>query len=248
MSVQRKHSAARPGSGLLGTRGCVIRRHWSTGAAFTLIELLVVIAIIAILAALLLPALAHAKDSAKSIQCLNQMRQIGLATRLYADDNGDLFPRSQHSAAANRQQVWERAISAQLGGGSSDTTAWTNLVSKIYHCPADTAAIYVSYGLNAFFELEPPVVAMTWHRVSNIPKPSNTIVFTEIDGTSRTDHVMPEDWEQASDPWLNDIVTPFRHRQQSNYGYVDGHAARQKISTTFDPASNLNLWNPAAAP
>jgi prepilin-type N-terminal cleavage/methylation domain-containing protein/prepilin-type processing-associated H-X9-DG protein len=215
--------------------------------AFTLIELLVVIAIIAVLAALLLPALARAKDSAKSAQCLNQMRQIGLGTRLYADDNGDQFPRSQHSAAAHHQQVWERAIAPLLGGGSSDTTAWTNLVSGIYHCPADTAAIYVSYGLNAFFELEPPEVTSVWRKVASIPKPAGTIVFTEIDGASRTDHVMPEDWEQASDPWLNDIVKPFRHQKQSNYGYADGHAARQKISNTFDPASNLNLWNPATA-
>jgi prepilin-type N-terminal cleavage/methylation domain-containing protein/prepilin-type processing-associated H-X9-DG protein len=243
MSGQRKYSAARPGSGLPGTRGRVIGWRWSTGAAFTLIELLVVIAIIAVLAALLLPALARAKDSAKSIQCLNQMRQIGLATRLYADDNGDQFPRSQHSAAANHQQVWERALAPLLGGGNSDTTAWTNLVAGIYRCPADPAPRYIDYGLNAWFEVAPP-----WNRVTCIPHPSATICFGEIDSTVQTDHVMPWEWEQTSDPWLNDIVTPFRHRQQSNYGYVDGHAARQKISTTFDPASNLNLWNPAAAP
>jgi len=210
--------------------------------AFTLIELLVVIAIIAVLAALLLPALARAKDSAKSTQCLNQMRQIGLATRLYADDNGELLPRSQHSAAANHQQVWERAIALLLGAGSSDTTAWTNLVAGIYRCPTDPAPRYIDYGLNAWFEVTPP-----WNRVTCIPHPPATVCFCEIDSLVQTDHVMPEEWEQASDPWLNDIVKPFRHWQQSNYGYVDGHAARQKIITTFDPACNLNLWNPAAA-
>ncbi len=65
---------------------------FSAGAAFTLIELLVVIAIIAILAAMLLPALSRAKEAGKSISCLNNLKQISLASQMYVDDNHGYYP------------------------------------------------------------------------------------------------------------------------------------------------------------
>jgi prepilin-type N-terminal cleavage/methylation domain-containing protein/prepilin-type processing-associated H-X9-DG protein len=218
--------------------------------AFTLIELLVVIAIIAILAALLLPALARAKESARSIQCVNHLRQISFATRLYAEDNDDLFPRSQHSAFANRQLPWERALAPALGGDSG-STPWTNLLRTIYHCPDDKQPGHLSYGLNYYFEVgeedDYPGKPQTWHKLSQVPKPSSTVMYTEIEIAIMADHVMPAlCWMCLAD--AENEVAHLRHKPKSNYAFVDGHAGPLKLSATYDPDRQLDCWNPSRAP
>lgn len=213
-------------------------------SAFTLIELLVVIAIIAILAAMILPALTRSRQSAKSAQCGQQLRQIALAVRLYADANADELPRSQHSAIANGQWPWGRAISPELG---QNPVHWTNLLAGVYHCPEDKRQLAWSYGQSVYFELNPKSddyvgAPQTWRRVSQIPRPTATILHGE--NASDADHIMPHFWTSARD--VVDLATN-RHGKASYYGFVDGHAEKRMLNRMFDPEHSVDAWNPSLA-
>jgi prepilin-type N-terminal cleavage/methylation domain-containing protein/prepilin-type processing-associated H-X9-DG protein len=128
--------------------------------AFTLIELLVVIAIIAILAAMLLPALASAKQKAIRISCMNNLKQMNLFTQIYTDDNNDQFP----TALATTYGSWDQQDELSNWWGTAICGGGTNNF-KSFHDPAVATSItengttwswafnfnLVGYGYNSYF-------------------------------------------------------------------------------------------------
>jgi prepilin-type N-terminal cleavage/methylation domain-containing protein/prepilin-type processing-associated H-X9-DG protein len=107
-----------------------------SSGGFTLIELLVVIAIIAILAAMLLPALSSAKQKAWSASCNSNLHQIGLAMRMFADENGELYPES------GTKIYWD-ANDLPVASGGSGKPGWMEQIisyagtTNIYNCPGN---------------------------------------------------------------------------------------------------------------
>ena len=107
----------------------------SRSPAFTLIELLVVIAIIAILAAMLLPALAAAKEKAKRASCMNNLKRVGLALHMYADDNRDYLPRSIVPAGAETlgNDPWDLPFS--MADHIGPKTGTNMIYRAVFYCP-----------------------------------------------------------------------------------------------------------------
>jgi len=132
----------------------------NSGPAFTLVELLVVIGSIALLAALLLPALSQAQAKARATQCISNLRQWGLAFRQYADDNKDFLPRRgqgvQPLAQIDRPEDWFNALPSYFASRPYQQIFAANgklkpRSSSVFVCPAATdpgSNHFLPYGMN----------------------------------------------------------------------------------------------------
>lgn len=120
------------------------KERWLLCAAFTLIELLVVVAIIGILAALLLPVVGRIQEKGRATACLSNLRQVGLAVQMYAQDNDNRLP-----------QIYDAIIGAMQATNRMDTVLSNHLGSvRVLRCPSERDDLYLktgtSYGWNVF--------------------------------------------------------------------------------------------------
>jgi prepilin-type N-terminal cleavage/methylation domain-containing protein len=123
-----------------------MKKHWyfNREAAFTLIELLVVIAIIAILAGLLLPALARAKEKGKSITCVNNLKQLGVALNLYGDSYDGKLPIAEQNPLIPLTNPPLPRICDVLAPQLGYTT--NQQVNSVFHCPKDDGVMFEKVG------------------------------------------------------------------------------------------------------
>lgn len=219
-----------------------------TGRGFTLIELLVVIAIIAVLAAILFPVFAAARAKALQTQCLGNLKQIGIATALYVDDNGDRFP------------LWGSANATSNGWlGAVQAYARTNLIGR---CPsAKPGATGFTYWRNVYTDYwSVPGGAIAPPTMSKILFPSNTVFL--MDGPAVNNANSWHTWwgpptaftDYGWIPLNSGIEAETRHAKGANVLFVDGRVSvvkRGGFTTTStdssaDPLRAVGYGSPTA--
>jgi prepilin-type N-terminal cleavage/methylation domain-containing protein/prepilin-type processing-associated H-X9-DG protein len=227
-------------------------------SGFTLVELLVVIAVIAILAAMLLPALSKVKTRALNAACMNNLRQLEVCWHVYAVDHGDLLPPNNSVADIDSGNALASAASWCSNTAPYDTNPQGiqngllfpyNSSLGIYHCPADRSTVEtrdgaklpdirlrsynMSMSVNGAPELEPNIAPFipSYKKFALIktPEPSSLIVFLDV----HEDEIYDAMFGLPGLGVWGDIRTWWdipanRHSQGSNFSFADGHVEHWK--------------------
>jgi prepilin-type N-terminal cleavage/methylation domain-containing protein/prepilin-type processing-associated H-X9-DG protein len=212
---------------------------------FTLIELLVVIAIIAILAAVLFPVFAKAREKARQTSCLNNLKQIGTAVSMYTEDWDGEYP-SGHLVGEEEAEEHEGEEEEEEHG---EEASWRDALMPnlktpaVFRCPSDESEFVTSYLLNGWFS---DLVEGTKHNTSDIKNPSETVMLVERDHEALVEKGEAE--EADYHPWVavgewKPTLAFKRHNGGSNFQFADGHAKWHRFEQTYDPP-RVDMHNP----
>jgi prepilin-type N-terminal cleavage/methylation domain-containing protein/prepilin-type processing-associated H-X9-DG protein len=208
--------------------------------AFTLVEVLVVIALVALLAGMLVPALARARRSVHGSSCLGNLRQWGLATRLYATDHADHLPPDGAPNGISRDQAWYVELPLTLGErpyreqGAWRTNADPALPRNLWLCPANprrsNGRMLFHYCLNR--RVNGSGADSRAARLTDVPAPGETVWLFDNGGLAA---VAAENNAHTN-----------AHGAGAHFLFLDGHVTRHAAATYWDFRRQRGFTNPTA--